>query len=53
MSKSQMIDAIIDTAKSAAILENRHLNVGDLFFSLAFKTDSELKSLCKSLNISA
>ncbi len=53
MDKAQMIDAIIGAAKSAAILANKFFDAGDMFFSLAFRTDDELKSLCKKLNIKA
>jgi len=53
MNKAQMIDAIICEAKSAAIIANKTLefDAGDLFFSLAFRTEQELETLCRKLRI--
>lgn len=53
MNKSQMINAIMEVANSAAICAGKEFDRGDMFFSLAFKTDRELKALCKKLRISA
>lgn len=46
MSKSSMVTAIIQTAKA----NNVHTG-GDLFFSLAFRTEAELKKICSELHI--
>lgn len=51
MSKSKMIDAIICAAKSAAILENKPCDTGDLFFTLAFLDEPALQAICKKLRI--
>jgi hypothetical protein len=51
LTKAEMINLIIGAAKSACTLENRFFNGGDLFFTLAFKSDLELKKICKKLNL--
>lgn len=49
--KSKMIDAIIGEARKSATLNNKPFDAGDLFFTLAFSTDAQLKKICKSLKI--
>lgn len=51
MDKGQMIAAIIRKAKDAAILENKHLDVPDLFFSLCFMEEEALEVICKKLGV--
>jgi hypothetical protein len=51
MNKVQMIDAIILTAKNAAMASEKVVDLGDMFFALAFRTDKELKKICKQLRI--
>lgn len=53
MDKARLIRAIFETAKNAAIVENKPFDAGDLFLSLAFMAESELESLCKQLRIAA
>jgi hypothetical protein len=43
--KKEMIWKIIEALKSQAILLNKQFDAGDTFFSLAFKTDKELKKI--------
>jgi len=49
MSKAQMIQAIIGAAKGAATVAGKHCDTTDLFFTLAFRTDRELKAIYKKL----
>ena len=51
MTKAQMIDAIIGAAKGAAILANKPLDMADLFFDLAFLSESDLAAICRKLKI--
>jgi hypothetical protein len=51
MNKAQMINAIMEVANSAAICAGKEFDRGDMFFTLAFRTDRELKALCKKLRI--
>lgn len=46
LNKSQMIDEILIQCKA-----NNVPTTGDLFFGLAFRTESELKKMCTELNI--
>ena len=46
MNKEQMINEILIQCKA-----NNVPTTGDLFFSLAFRTESELKTICSELNI--
>ena len=43
--KKDIIWKIIETLKSQAILHNKQFDAGDTFFSLAFKSDKELKKI--------
>jgi len=49
--KGLMINEIIGVAKNAAFMQGKPFNGGDLFFSLAFKSERDLKQICKRLNI--
>jgi hypothetical protein len=51
MSKAQMINAIMETANIAAISAGKTFDRGDMFFTLAFRTNRELKALCKKLGV--
>lgn len=51
MSKAQMVNAIMGEAVRAAISAGKNVDTSDMFFSLAFKTERELKSICKKLGI--
>lgn len=51
MNKAQMIQAILGAAINAATMENKPLDTTDLFITLAFRTDRQLKQMCKKLNI--
>lgn len=51
MSKAQMVDAIMGEAVRAAICAGKNVDTADMFFSLAFRTERELKSICKKLGI--
>ena len=46
MTKNQMIQEILICCKA-----NNVPTTGDLFFSLAFRTESELRSICQQLHI--
>lgn len=45
--KSSLIMAIISNLKFAASNQKKAFDEGDTFFSLAFKTDAELKKIAK------
>lgn len=51
VSKAEMIDRILSTAKQAAIVSNRasdfQAQAADFFITLAFKSENELGSICK------
>jgi len=47
--KAEMIDYIIGVAKSAAFLSGKPIDVGDLFFKLAFMTEKQLRGIIKKL----
>lgn len=49
--KGKMIDAIIGELKNSAQINNKHFDAADMFFTLAFSTDAQLKKICKSLKI--
>lgn len=49
--KGKMINEIIGTAKNAALLANKPFDGADMFFTLAFRTNKELKEICKKLGI--
>lgn len=51
MTKVEMIERILGCAKSAALLQNKPIDLGDLFFSLIFRSEKELMKLCKALNV--
>jgi hypothetical protein len=51
ITKGEMINQIIGLTKTSAIAHKIIFDGGDLFFSLAFRTEKELKQLCKKLNI--
>ncbi|WP_261460439.1 hypothetical protein [Serratia entomophila] len=51
MSKAQMVDAIMGAAVRTAIIAGKNIDTADMFFTLAFKTERELKSICKKLGI--
>ena len=51
--KGKMINEIIGAAKNAAFLANKPFDGADLFFTLAFRTNKELKAICKSLKINS
>lgn len=51
MSKAQMVDAIMGEAVRAALCAGKSVDTADMFFSLAFRTERELKSICKKLGI--
>ena len=50
-----MISRILGAAKNAAILQNRHAeyqaNAANYFINLTFKTEEELLSICKKLQL--
>ena len=45
--KGKLISQIITHLKFSAKSQNKAFNEGDTFFSLAFKSDSELKRIAK------
>ena len=47
--KAEMIDYIIGVAKSAAFLSGNPIDIGDLFFKLAFMTEKQLRGIIKKL----
>lgn len=49
MNKGELINEIIGIAKCAAMLSNKPFDGGDLFFSLAFKSEKELKDILKKI----
>jgi len=51
LTKAEMIKEIIELCKSSSRIHNLFFDGADVFFTLAFRTDSELKKLCKQLNI--
>lgn len=51
MDKAQMIQAILGEAKSASIVAGKYFDYADLFITLAFRTERQLKQMCKKLNI--
>ena len=51
MNKAQMIQAIIGAARNAATVAGKTVDTTDMFFTLAFRTDRELKAICKKLRI--
>lgn len=51
MEKKVMIDEIMGELRTKALAENKFFDAGDIFLSLCFKSDSELKIFCKLLNI--
>lgn len=46
MNKNEMIEKIIRNCKA-----NNVRTTGDLFFALAFRTESELRQICSELRI--
>lgn len=63
MGKKEMINAILQEVKNAAILDatrkrgplqkpHEPPDYGDLFFTLAFRTEDELRELCQKMRIS-
>ena len=53
MNKAQMIQAILREVVSAATVAGKTPDTTDLFFTLAFKEESALGELCKSMKINA
>ena len=51
MTKAEMIQKIIETAKTSAIAHNKHCDTTDMFFTLAFTSDANLKKICKKLGV--
>jgi hypothetical protein len=51
MTKAQMIQKIIETAKISAIAHGKFCDTTDMFFTLAFTSDANLKKLCKKLGV--
>jgi hypothetical protein len=51
MTKADMIRKIIETAKASAIANNKFLDTTDMFFTLAFTSDANLKKICKKLGV--
>jgi hypothetical protein len=51
MTKAEMIQRVMQAAKSAAIAQGKHFDSTDVFFSLAFMPDANLKKLCKKLGV--
>ena len=49
--KGKLIFAIIAHLKFRAHAEKKSFDEGDTFFTLAFRTDSELKKIVKALKI--
>jgi len=49
--KGKMINKIIGAAKNAAFLANKPFNGADMFFKLAFRTNKELKEICKKIDV--
>lgn len=50
--KGKMINEIIGIAKNSAFIHEKFFNGADLFFTLAFMSEKEIKTICKKLNIS-
>ena len=50
--KGKMINEIIGMAKNSAFIHQKFFNGADLFFTLAFMSEKEIKTICKKLNIS-
>ena len=50
-----MISRILNAAKSAAIVGNRHdeyqANAAGYFITLTFKTTAELRSICRKIGV--
>jgi len=49
--KNKMINEIIGAAKNAAFLANKPFDGADMFFTLVFRTNKELKDICKKIFI--
>lgn len=49
--KGSLMNEIIGVMKGQAQLQNKHFDGGSVFFSLAFKTDKELKRIAKLCGI--
>jgi len=45
MTNAEMIDAIIQSAKDTAIIEDTPFEYGEVWLNLAFRTEAELTSL--------
>ena len=55
VSQGEMISRILNAAKSAAIVGNRHdeyqANAAGYFITLTFKTTAELRSICRKIGV--
>lgn len=51
MTKAKMIEVIIREAKSSAIVNNKHLDVADIFFTLVFMNEQNLEALCRKMGV--
>ena len=55
VSPGEMIARILSAAKSAAIVGNRHdeyqANAATYFITLTFKTEAELRSICRKIGV--
>ena len=49
--KGELIGAIIEQLRQAAKKADKHFDAGDVFFSLAFKADSQLKQIAKAASL--
>lgn len=47
--KPQMVWFIIEAARSAAIVEGKHYDIDDLFFTLAFLEEDALAAICAAI----
>lgn len=49
--KGKLIAAILRTLKTTATIQRKPFDDGDLFFALAFKSDSELATIARLVHV--
>lgn len=47
--KKKLIDRIMNRTHAVAILNNKKMDVADVFFSLAFRSIPELNEICEKI----
>lgn len=50
--KGKLIGKIVEALRNEAMATNRPFDEGDMFFSLAFRTDEELMTIAKLCGVS-